>query len=278
MRYGNGFLLLVTMLGLGLQMCSSLAAAAASDDLLHVRTGNDLLGGNARQDDLYTGGLGFTIEFDEVKVADKTLRRGFATLEENLFTDRVAGKRFDETWALLGRRWDTPRYSVSLFGGGVRAGRGLLGESVQNAIHRAIGSDEVQLDYVAKNRHFPVAGADVRRPLGEERKWNARSRLHLVTAPGYQHWIELEIGAAWEPVWWLQVFGSLGVRASFAEYSLLEPYLESLAPTVELGVLVGQRLRFSWTHNEYGTGLGHVNLGYRIPVRLARAAGLDSKQ
>lgn len=243
------------------------APAAQAQNSIELRTGNDILAGNSRSDDIYTAGLALTYEFQEARVNGRQLGRGFATLEENLFTDREAGHRFDETWLLLGRRIQRGNTRYAVYAGAVRAGRGLFGESAQNAIHDLIGDEEVRLEYVENNEHFPVAGAEVRTHIAGSPRWAVQGQAELRIAQGFKHWLTLGLESSWEVTPWLDVFASIGARATWAEYDLLEPWTEPLDLTAEIGFALRERYVLSWTRNEYGTGLGHLNLAYRLPVK-----------
>ncbi len=248
-------------------------APLLAQNTVHLRTGNDFLAGNSRSDDLYTGGIGLTIDFEQLRIHNARLGRGTLTFEENLFTDTEAGVRYDESWLLLGQRLTGSDWKLDLFGGAVRAGRGLAGENLQNALHRAIGDDEVTLEYVASNDHFPVLGFDFRKWFPMTSRHTLETRVDLRIAQGYQQWLELGAAWSWNATTWLELQAMLGVRASWAEYDVVEPWIESLAPSVEIGVVLCDQILFSWTNNEYGTGMGHLTLGYRLPLERARRTG-----
>lgn len=246
------------------------AASAAAQSTIELRTGNDLLAGNSRSDDLYTAGLALTYEFQNTRLNGRDLGRGFATFEENLFTDREAGQRFDETWLLLGRRFQRGGTSYSVYAGAIRAGRGVFGERAQNAVHGLIGDEDVELEYVDENRHFPVVGAGLRTDLAFGRSWTLEGRAEGRIAQGFKQSLSLGLDGTWQLSRWLEVFASLGTRATWAEYDLLEPWTEPVDLTAEIGVALRERLVVSWTKNEYGTGMGHLSLAYRVPVKVRR--------
>jgi len=237
---------------------------------IELRTGNDFLAGNSRSDDLYTAGLAITYEFQRAKIGDQWLGRGYAALEENLFTDREAGVRFDETWMLLGRRFDRGETRYGVYGGLVRAGEGLFGERLQNAVHSVIGDEDVDLEYVPENEHFPVLGANIRTHLFSSARWTSHVRGEVRIAQGFKQSLRVGFDVEWRIANWLEVFGGLGAQSTWAEYDLLEPWVEPIHMTAELGVALKQRIVLSWSNNAYGTGMGHLNLAYRMPVKGAR--------
>ncbi|MEM6706363.1 MAG: hypothetical protein AAF690_26860 [Acidobacteriota bacterium] len=244
------------------------APTAQAQSSIELRTGNDILAGNSRSDDLYTAGLALTYEFQNTNLNGRRLGRGFATFEENLFTDREAGQRFDETWFLLGRRLRRGNTNYSVYAGAVRAGRGVFGERAQNAVHSVIGDEDVNLEYVEGNQHFAVLGAALRTDLAFGRGWSLQTRVEGRVAQGFKQWLSLGVDGSWPLNRWLEVFASIGARATWAEYDLLEPWTEPLDLTAEVGVALKERLVVSWTQNEYGTGMGHLSLAYRVPVKL----------
>lgn len=241
-----------------------------------LRTGNDFLSGNSRSDDLYTAGIGFTLELDRDQPANRPLGRRFVSIEENIFTDREADRRFDETWLLFGRRLRGDAWQADVVVGGVRAGRGLFGEDAQNLVHRLIGDDEVHLRYVERDRHFAVFGARIRSNLLDGPRGVLTARAEARLASEFQNFARVAVDARLRIRPWLDGIASLGARVSHASYGPLRPWIETVALTAELGVLFKDRLEFTWTHNEFGTGLGHINLSARLPLGATlRGAGTN---
>ena len=241
----------------------------ATENEIIFRTGNDFLAGNSRSDDLYTAGLGFTLELDRDQPATRPLGRRVLTIEENLFTDREADLRFDETWLLFGRRLRGEAWRADLYVGAVRAGRGLFGEDAQNLVHRLIGDEEVHLRYVERDRHYAVLGAGIRRALLDGTHGSLHARAEARLAPEFQNWARVAVDGSLRIRPWIEGIASLGARLSHASYAPLRPWIDSVALTAELGVVLKERLVFSWTRNELGTGLGHLNLAVRLPLRAA---------
>lgn len=225
---------------------------------LHLTIANDpILGNGGEGDDLYTAGLAVDIQ------------RGFGhfTAGERMFTDREAGLRFDETYLSAYRRlaaWGAWQPTVGL--GVLHIGEGLLGQSVQNSIHRAIGSEVMDLDYLAKNRLFGELLARVERNdlLGRGRLLT--TSLELRAAPGFRSWLramtsyEAPFGKhfSWR--------AGIGVHAEDANLPLLERNVENLAPAGELGI-AWRSLTLLWSYNDLGTATSHLTLGMNVPLQ-----------
>lgn len=248
----------------------------SAENEIVLRTGNDFLAGNSRSDDLYTAGLGFTLELDRDQPATRPFGRRFLTIEENLFTDRDADLRFDETWLLFGRRLRGAAWRADLYAGAVRAGRGIFGEDAQNLVHRLIGDDEVHLRYVERDRLYPVFGAGLRHATWSGIHASLQTRAEARLAPEFQNWVRVAVDATVRIRPWIEGIASLGARASHASYAPLRPWIQAVALTAELGLVVKERLVLSWTHNELGTDLGHVNLAVRLPLSAALRSGGSS--
>ncbi len=219
-------------------------------------TENDLLSGSDSPDDLYTFAVALEVE-----------RPGYvASLRENAFTDRAAGIRFDETYLSLGLELGAlGPWSLSGEAGLVRTGRGLFGERLQNAVHRAVGSDRVALDYLPSELHPRLAAVAERRfAAGDRADWGPRAEVDL--APGLRSWLLLGATAAWRPSPRLAVAAKAGVRFTRADYDPLEPHLEEITPAAEIGVLVGERFFVSWSYGDYGERREHLSAGYRFAL------------
>ena len=266
----RAFAFMAALLALPFLFLSPITGAAYAQNEIELRTGNDFLAGNSRSDDLYTAGLAITYEFQRAKIGDQWLGRGYASLEENLFTDRDAGVRFDETWLVLGRRFEKGDTRYGVYGGLVRAGEGLFGERLQNAVHSAIGGDDVDLEYVPDNEHFPVLGANIRTHLFSSKRWTSHVHGEARIAQGFKQSLRVGFEVEWRLTNWLELFGGIGAQATWAEYDLLEPWVEPLDMTAELGIAFKQRIVLSWSDNAYGTGMGHTSLAYRIPVSTSQ--------
>lgn len=246
----------VVMLGV-LTMVAS-AAGAAEDPLpprFELSLSNDLLAGD--QDDRYTAALAA-----RVPIAKSHYRVDFA---ERMFTDRAAGRRFDETrLALVREGLGAAGWTIDVSAGVLRVGRGVLGESVQNAIHRAVGSDEVDLDYLSEDWNLELGA----RGVGPQRRLAARvflrPELEVTTAPSFSTHAAARVVATIEPAPWVEIRAGVGLRSAHAELALLDAQLESLAPELQLGVTLFERLSLHWSDNAFGTGDDHIHVQWRV--------------
>lgn len=231
------------------------APVSAAD--FHLILANDPIFGNQEGDNLYTAGLGVEVQ------------RGFRIFKggERMFTDREAGQRFDETYLSLEQRmanWGAWEPTLGL--GVLHIGHGLLGQSVQNSIHEAIGSDLLDLDYPAHNRFFGELVARLERAdlLGGGRLLS--TAIELRSAPGFRSWLRVmttyEAPFAKHFTW----RAGLGVHAEDAHLRLLERNVESLAPAGELGI-AWRSLTLLWTYNALGTASSHLVLGMTVPLK-----------
>jgi len=228
-----------------------LGAPNASALDLHLTTSNDL--GAGGQDDLYTGEL--AAEFSGEKYS--------ITVGERIFTDRERELRFDEThlglhWPVEFGRW-VGRSEIEA----LRVGRGIAGESLQNAVHKLTGSEELDLAYPDENRHFGGIGLDIARPLGTLSGVDIWARLEAKSTPGFQHRIEPSIGFHKSFAPWFAVSGFLGAHLNETEFRELEPHIEEFGETWQAAVSVRQ-VRLAWSYNTYGTASRHLTLSYRI--------------
>lgn len=223
---------------------------------MKVMIANDPVFGNSRSDDLYTAGLGFAVQ------------QGWGHLElgERMFTDRQAGQRFDETYLNLEKRFGNwGPFEVTLGAGLLHLGKGLLGESVQNSVHRAIGSEVVELDYLAGTHLYGELVARLERHdlFGAGRL--LETSIEARSAPGFRSWLramstyEASFGHhfSWR--------AGLGIHAEDASLDLLENSVRSLAPTAELGI-AWRSLTLLWSYNDLGTASSHLTLGMKVPL------------
>jgi hypothetical protein len=238
-------------------------AAGLEEDGLRLTLADDLISGNDHPDDLYTAELRL-----ESRVGGLRFRLG-----ERMFTRREAGKRFDETYvdASLGALdWHGWRVVPRL--GVLRVGKGLGGERAQNEIHGWVGSEPVELDYLAGRRWFATFEA------AAERSWPiGGSELSAVVegyaAPEFRRWlrggvaVERPIGAEW------RARVGVGYRFNRAEFDLLRGALRDSGPTAELGV-AWRALELRWSYNDYGTRAGALTLGLDL-ARLGRVSAAD---
>jgi hypothetical protein len=223
---------------------------------LRLTLANDPISGNERSDDLYTSALDL-----DISVGDRHI-----LFTERMFTNREEGLRFDETEAGLALlpvtigEWEA-RPEVGL----LHVGRGLLGQDVQNDVHRLTGSDPVDLDYVAENELYPTAAVTAVRPLGRAAGLPLRLELESRLAPGFRSTAEARIAARRNLSRGFAFEISAGARADYVESHLLERVVDEFGPTA--AVTVGWRgVTISLEHNEYGTRSNHVSIGWRADL------------
>ena len=248
-----------------------LPLAALAETEIVLSTGNDDFSGNSRSDDLYSAGLGVSFEFSRNRGPDVAPWQRFVSIQENLFTDRDAGVRFDETWFIIGQHVERNNWSLAFYAGTVRAGRGLFGERGQNAVHRLIGDNEVTVDYVEGTEHFPTAGVSFRRFLFANQHVVLETAGDVRTADGFQHWATVSLDAGFKLSRWLDMSASVGVRASSAQYAPIRPWVHGVAKTLEASFTAFDRIQLTWSNNEYGTRMNHVSLSFKLPSRGLRA-------
>ena len=237
------------------------AAAPAAAQTFRISTENDLLTDASARDDLYTFAVALELE-----------RPGHAlSLRENAFTDRAAGIRFDETYLSVGRELATAGpWSVAGEVGLVHRGKGLFGENVQNAVHRAIGGEAVELRYLGSSLHPRLAlNAERRFAAGAHSDWGPRLEADLV--PGLRSWALVAAAASWRPSPRFALEASAGVRLTHASYAPLRPHLEPVVPAARIGLLFGERLFVSWSYGDYGEKREHLSAGYRLALDAGAA-------
>lgn len=215
---------------------------------------NDLLAGN--QDDRYTAAL-----TARVPIPTTHLRLDFS---ERMFTDRAAGQRFDESrLALVREGLGTGGWTVDMSMGVLQVGRGLLGESVQNAIHSLVGSDDVALDYLGDELFFEVGLRAVGPQLGVGRRLFLRPEVELAVAPEFSSHGVVRVVTTWSASPLLEVRLGLGLRGAHSRLDLLDSHLESSAAELSVGVTLFERVSLTWTDNSYGTGDDHIHVQWR---------------
>lgn len=234
---------------------SRAVAATPSAPRFELTMSNDILVGNL--DDRYTAAIG-----GRLPLVERHLR---VELSERMFTDRAAGQRFDETrLALVREGLEARGWVIDLSAGVLHVGRGLFGESAQNAIHRLWSSAEVDLDYLDDQRfHFELGG----RAIGPERggsRWGWHPEAEVAVAPAFSRSAAMRVAARGQVTDWLELRVSAGARHAHSRNALLAPHLESLAPELGVGITLFDRLSLAWTDNAYGTGDDHVHLVWRL--------------
>lgn len=237
---------LVLSFFLMLQAANSFAAE------LRLTLANDPVAGNSRPDDLYTSSLGIEL----------TLPRARLTAGERMFTDRVRGFRFDETFLSLGMTLPkTAGWEGEGALGILHVGQGLLGASVQNQVHGWIGSSQIELPYI-EDRSFVTLEAALSRPLRSVAGAHLSTEAGVFIAPDFRSWLqagflaERPLGAD------LALRLGLGARTDWTESAWLGDHVADFAPTGEIG-LAWRSLVLSWLYNEYGTRSSHLSLSVR---------------
>ncbi len=195
--------------GSGFGYCGSRLAAAAACVLLclgttapargatlSANTSNDALSGNEFHDDLYTAGVGLSLKLPGHRLS----------LEERMFTDRTSGTRFDETrfgWDVEIR--EIHRWQPSVQVGAVRVGRGILGQPFQNAAHRLVDSDPVDLEYPDEDRLFPSLDLAVRRDLAMTQTLRLTPLVEASGAAGFRYHVGAAVRATYRPLWAIEL-------------------------------------------------------------------------
>lgn len=252
----RGVLLALLLLGLP-------AAAPAAE--ITFTTSNDPVSGNERPDDLYTAELALELALDERDLV----------LTERMFTDRERGVRFDETSLELSRPFrPLAGWSGEAGLGVLHVGRGLLGESVQNAVHRLVGSEEEDLRYAADHRLYPLATLTLARPLPvSSNLGSVTGRIQAVAAPGFHSSLRAGLQAERSVGAELAVLAGVAGVLHDVDSGLLGDAIASSGVAWDLGV--GWRdLSLVLSHNAYGTETRHLTLGYRFSVNTVGGAGL----
>ncbi len=220
---------------------------------IRLATENDFL--NPAKDDLYTFSVAIEADHGPYRFS----------LRENAFTDRNAGTRFDETYLTLGRALPTWKgWNAFVEAGVVHVGHGLFGQDAQNAVHRLIGDEEVELQYYGSSLHASL-GLEAERHFGISRTLDLGPRVELYSAPGFQSHAVLGAQARWQPTAAIAVHLLAGGRLSDTSFAPLDPHVADLGPVGRIGV-VWKRLSLSWTYNDYGDEREHLSVGYRIPL------------
>ncbi|MCG8462308.1 MAG: hypothetical protein MI919_38985, partial [Holophagales bacterium] len=225
---------------------------------VEVLISNDAFTFSPMPDDLYTFGLRLEVREGSSHIA----------LEERSFTDRGAGVRFDETYLTVGRRFGGERFGldaswrVETVVGVAMVGEGLLGASAQNTLHRWLGSEHLELDYLEADGPRPHLRISLVRLDGWGRAGRWRPWVDLEVTEGLQASVAVGSRSHWRLTPKVRLEGAVGVRLSHAEFAGLRPWVEAVAPTLELSSHLARGLRLIWSYNTYGTGDQHWHLGF----------------
>lgn len=255
MRRALTFLTTLTLAAVGLSAAPA-AAQVPRLDVVELTTSNDIISGS---DDLYTASVGLALDLD-----GRRLR-----IQEDMFTDRDAGRRHDETAVSFELDLE-PGTGLELSGrlGALQVGEGFMGQSVQNTIHQVVGADQVELAYPDDDRWYPLVGLRLAAPPVEIAGRRVDTTARLLAAPGFRSSFALAASTA-IPVardWSLEA--GAGVMLNHVESDLLDEHVESMVPTWSAGV-AWRRWAVTWSGNTYGTTQGHVALSYRVTGSLA---------
>lgn len=246
-----------------LVLLQALGSAPGLAAEIELSIDNDFLASNETDDDLYS----FSVELRIARASH------FFVLQENAFTDKRSGSRFDETSLFVGRHhylrrrsgWDL-RWQV----GATHVGRGLFGQEAQNAVHRLIGNLELDLRYPETSKLYLSwaieAGKEVR--LGPRLSIGPHLAFESIT--GFKTHAFAGLSTAWRFRGTGLLRLSIGLKASSSSDALLAAHLEELTAGGEVAIDLPGGLVTTWSFNRYGTGRQHVSFGYRFPSSRAR--------
>jgi hypothetical protein len=185
-----------------------------------------------------------------------------------MFTDKQAGARFDETYLAAARSLpEAAGWRMRGEVGVVRIGRGLLGEDVQNRLHRLVGADELSLSYLDDTKLRATLRVEARRPLELGGSLRAAPLIDLFEAFGFKRHGILGAGFRWRATARFRVFWHAAFRYSSTELEALEPWVDGWAPAGEVGIGYRELLAVSLSHNAYGTEDRHLQLRFRWRFR-----------
>ena len=223
---------------------------------IRFTTEDDLVRSHQTSDDLYTFSVALDVERHDT---------GFSLLE-NAFTDRRAGVRFDETYLSVGRRLTAARpWNVYAEAGVAHLGRGLFGQRAQNAVHRAIGDDEVELRYLESSYH-PRLAVTVSRSFAVGRRFELGPRVEGELVPGVKSHATVAVEARWRPTRRTAVELTAGERFTHASYAPLRSHLAARASVARVSLVWLERIYVSWSYNDYGARREHLSAGWRVPL------------
>jgi hypothetical protein len=241
---------------LALATALTTAAPSAFAQGFRFTTEDDLVRSHQTSDDLYTFSVALDVQRRDTGVS----------LLENAFTDRAAGVRFDETYLSVGRRLaGASPWNVYVEAGVAHVGRGLFGERAQNAVHRAIGDQEVNLRYLESSFH-PRLAATVGRTWSLGRRFEAGPSLEGELVPGVKSHAVVAAEARWRPARPIALELLGGERFTHASYAPLRSHLAARGSVARLSVVVVDRIFVSWSYNDYGARREHLSAGWRLPL------------
>ena len=224
---------------------------------VQMAVNNDFMTNNSVNDDFYT--FGMRLEARNGKASYR--------LEENAFTDRLDGQRFDETFFTLGgliADGTLNGWNIWFEGGVAHIGEGLLGQGAQNSLHSIIGDDSVFLEYISIDRYRAHISTEIGQQWQLNDVWSIGPQFGLSWTDDMRWNSVIGIRTQWCPQkkWSADII--VGARYSRTDIYLLEPHLkkQSLAAKVNLNTPSG--IFIEWSLNRYGTERQHLAFGYRL--------------
>lgn len=219
---------------------------------------NDLAASRDNPDERYTG----------TATLAGTFRGWTIDLTEYVFTDRDLNEiRFDETYLTVARDFipGSEHWRLRWQAGLVHVGKGLIGQRGQNNLHRILGQDEVDLDYIDDGTHLFVAFRAAR-PVVRREGFALTPYVELESA-GFKKHALAAITADWDVGRDFGLLAETGYRATRTHLAALAVFLDENAPTVAFGARYKRWLELRWTLNYFGVGDRHWHLYVRVPVR-----------
>ena len=251
---------------LAFALVAFLSAPPARATGLRVVFANDFLTTNHFDDELYTGALAMELDKGPYRFA----------FGENMFTDSENDIRFDETYLSVERGLPAlGEWQSSLEVGLIHVGKGLLGQSAQNAFHSVIGNEEVDLPYVESNRVHPTVRWRVHRLLPTLQRYALTLHGEVYSAVEFKQHVAGGLWMRFPEVGFATFTAGAGGRYTSASLAALKPRIERFAPTLEAGVRFRNNISLSWTYNEFGTKAEHFNIVYDIVSKKKRKAAAE---
>jgi len=264
----SGGFLLAAIVGLLLGLASGAAVPCAAEVPWNVRlsTNNDLLGDDFG-DDFYTFGARL----------DLSAGTWMVRWEENAFTDREAGFRFDETYITLGKFIRQNRASgwhLWVEGGVAWVGEGLLGQEAQNRVHELIDSAQVDLEYIEFEDTFAHGQLEFGRQWELSPSLSTGPTLSGSWTPDFRTNALAGWRTIWEPSRRFGVDLVVGGRYADSDLEVLSARLEEVAPAAIVEFKLPYTFVLEWSLNRYGTNRQHLALGVSFgPGRNLRRFG-----
>lgn len=256
------------MLSRGLAVAIAFAAVtsqvhAAEIELRHI---NDQYSSFEIEDDLYTGTVGVS----------GTVAGWTFDLDEYLFTDKVNGLRFDETYLTVARELleADSAWSVRARAGAVHLGRGLYGQRLQNFVHEILQQEEVDLPYVGGSKSYGFVRLNVGRELFANKRV-AFAALMEVESAGFKGHVRVAVTGRRALGRGFGLHAEYGQRYSDTSYAPLLPWIKGSEPAFAIGVEYKRFLDLTWSRNHFGTGEYHWHVTAR--VRFGKAARTRSQ-